>query len=49
MFQSPLVCAARINLIEVKSNKKFKSRRWMMSKVDREIIIEDDIPLQSYF
>jgi len=46
---SHLVCAARIKLIEVKSNKKLKARRWKMSKVDHERIIEDDIPLRSYF
>ena len=46
---SHLVCAARIKLIEVKSNKKLKSRRWNMSKVDHERIIEDDIPLRYYF
>ena len=42
---SHLVCAARIKLIEVKSNKKLKARRWKMSKVDHERIIENDIPL----
>ena len=46
---SHLVCATRIKLIEVKSNKKLKARRWKMSKVDHERIIEDEIPLQSYF
>ena len=46
---SNLVCVAHINLIEVKSNKKLKARRWKMSKVDHERIIEDDIPLWSYF
>ena len=46
---SHLVCAAHIKLIEVKSNKKLKARRWKMSKVDHERIIEDDIPLRSCF
>ena len=46
---SHLVCAARIKLIEVKSNKKLKARRWKMSKVDYERIIEDEIPLRSCF
>ena len=46
---SHLVCAARIKLIEVKSNKKLKARRWKMSKVDHERIIEDGIPLRYYF
>ena len=46
---SHLVCVARIKLIEVKSNKIIKARRWKMSKVDHERIIEVDIPLQSYF
>ena len=46
---SHLVCATRIKLIEVKSNKKFKARIWKISKFDHERIIEDDIPLQSYF
>ena len=46
---SHLVCASRIKLIEVKWNKKLKARRWKMSKVDHERIIEDDIPLRSYF
>ena len=46
---SHLVCATRINLIEVKSNKKLKSRRWKISKFDHERIIEDDIPLRFYF
>ena len=46
---SHLVCAAHIKLIEVNSNKKFKARRWKMSKVDHERIIEDNIPLLSYF
>ena len=46
---SHLVCAARIKLIEVKSDEKLKSRRWKMSKVDHERIIEDGTPLQSYF
>ena len=38
-----------VNLIEVKSNKKIKARRWKMSKVDHERIIEDDIHLRYYF
>ena len=42
---SHLVCATHIKLIEVKSNKKLKARRWKMSKVDHERIIEDGIPL----
>ena len=46
---SHLVCAACIKLIEIKSNKKFKARRWKMPKVDHERIIEDDIPLRPYF
>ena len=46
---SHLVCVAHIKLIEVKSNKKLKARRWKMSKVDHERIIEDCIPLWSYF
>ena len=46
---SHLVCVARIKLIEVKSNKKLKARRWKMSKFDHERIIEDNIPLRSYF
>ena len=46
---SHLVCATCIKLIEVKSNKKLKARRWNMLKFDHERIIEDDIPLRSYF
>ena len=46
---SHLVATTRIKLIEVKSNKKFKDRRWKVSKVDHETIFEDDIPLWSYF
>ena len=46
---SHLVCLTCIKLIEVKSNKKLKARRWNMSKVDHERIIEDVIPLRSYF
>ena len=46
---SHLICAAHIKLTKVKSNKKFKARRWRMSKGDHERIIEDNIPLQSYF
>ena len=46
---SHLVCVARIKLIEVKSNKKLKARRWKMSKVDHERIPEHRIPLRSYF
>jgi len=44
-----LICAARIKLTEVKSNKNFKARRWRMSKGDHERIIEDGIPLRSFF
>ena len=44
---SHLGCTTRIKLIKVKSNKKFKARRWKMPKVDHERIIEDDIPLRS--
>ena len=46
---SDLVCTTCIKLIEFKSNKKFKGIKWKMSKVDHERIIEDDIPLRSYF
>ena len=46
---SHLVCVACIKLIEVKSNKKLKARRWKMSKVDHERIIEDINPLWYYF
>ena len=46
---SHLVCATRIKLIEVKSNKKLKARIWKMSKVDHERIIEDGIRLRSCF
>ena len=46
---SHLVRTARIKFIEVKSNKKLKDRRWKMSKVDHERIIEDVIPLRSCF
>ena len=45
---SHLVCAAHIKLIKVESNKKLKARRWKMSKVDHERII-DGIPLRSCF
>ena len=43
---SHLVCAARIKLIEVQSRKKTKVKKWKMSKVDHEQIIEDEIPLR---
>ena len=43
---SHLVCAAHIMLIEVQSKKKLKVKKWKMTKVNHEKIIEDDIPLQ---
>ena len=43
-----LVCAARIKLIEVQSNKKMKIKKWKMSKSDHEQIIEDGIPLEFF-
>ena len=45
---SHLVCAARINLIEVQSKKKKKIKKWKMSKFDHERIIEDGIPLEFF-
>lgn len=42
---SHLVCVVRIKLIEVQSKKKFKVKKWRMSKSDDEGIIEDGIPL----
>ena len=43
---SHLVCATCIKLIEVQSKKKLKVRKWKMTKVDHEWIIEDGIPLR---
>lgn len=40
-----LVCATCIKLMEVQSRKKWKVKKWRMSKVDHDQIIEDDIPL----
>jgi hypothetical protein len=42
---SHLVCKMHINLIEVQSRKRSKVRKWKMSKVDHERIIEDGISL----
>ena len=39
------MCVVRIKLIEVQSKKKFKVKKWRMSKSDDEWIIEDGIPL----
>ena len=46
---SHLICTTHITLTKVKSNKNFKARRWRMSKGDHERIIEDGIPLRSFF
>ena len=45
---SHLVCATRINMIEVRSKKKSKIKKWKMSKSDHEWIIEDGIPLEFF-
>jgi len=39
------VCVVRIKLIEVQSKKKFKVKKWRMSKSDDERITKDGIPL----
>ena len=45
---SHLVFVEHINLIEVQSKKKMKIKKWKMSKIDHERIIEDGIPLEFF-